>query len=264
MLFREAMIWLYEVWLKAGAVPAAKRFARENGSGLVGSALLHGLILFLILFFMARIRPPPQQTIMPFVPVEVVRLGAETAAPPALQKSAVPQQRAAHLPVSQSSSPRPPAGFAPRKTAAPLDDLQAKLRGLAKLRQPDAPLHALDNDQTADTDTTSEGAVPGDDATYSLRDYIRAQIERRWSLDLATLGNRKLTIVLRVEITRNGTVIKSEIVDQARFRTDFAFHEIALSARNAVLLSSPFTLPPGDYKDIMDMTLSLNPRDALH
>ncbi|HTQ14799.1 MAG TPA: hypothetical protein VMH86_13070 [Rhizomicrobium sp.] len=258
------MIWLQEAWLKAGAVPAAKRFVQENGSGLVGSALLHGLILFLILFFMTRTGTLPQQTVVHFVPVEVVRLGAETVAPPASQKTAVPQQRAARIPVPESSSPKPPVGTAPRKTAPPVDDLQAKLRGLAKLRQPDAPLRALDNDQTADADTTSEGAVPGDEATYSLRDYIRAQIERRWSLSLATLGNRKMTILLRVEITRNGTVTKSEIVDQARFRTDFAFHEIALSARNAVLLSSPFALPPGDYKDTMDMTLRLNPRDALH
>jgi superfamily I DNA/RNA helicase len=30
-----------------------------------------------------------------------------------------------------------------------------------------------------------------------------------------------------------------------------------------VLLSSPISLPPGDYQDVMDMVLYLNPRDAL-
>jgi hypothetical protein len=29
-----------------------------------------------------------------------------------------------------------------------------------------------------------------------------------------------------------------------------------------VLLSSPISLPPGDYQDVMDMVLYLNPRDA--
>jgi hypothetical protein len=258
------MIPLREAWADADTGLRARRFVREYGSGLAGSAFLHALLLFMILFFMARAGPPLPRTATHFVPVQLVRLGPETVAPPSPRRSAVPQQRAAHIPVLQSTSPRPPEGTAPRKTApAPVDDLEAKLRGLARLHQPDTPLHAPDNAQTADMDATSPGAAPGDEAAYSLRDFIRAQVERRWSLDLATLGNRSLTILLRVEIKRNGTVTKSEIVDQARFKTDAGFHQIALSARNAVLLSSPFALPPGNYRDVMDITLSLNPRDTL-
>jgi hypothetical protein len=36
-----------------------------------------------------------------------------------------------------------------------------------------------------------------------------------------------------------------------------------LSARNAVLLSSPVALPAGSYDEVMNMTLNLNARDAL-
>jgi len=263
MFVRVGLSWLREEWTKAGVTPAVGRFVRENGSGIAGSALLHGIIAFLILFAWLRSATHPPASLPKIVPVEVVRLSTETVAPPAPVKSAAPQQQTAHIPVRQSTSPKPLVGVAPHKTAPPVDEVEAKLRGLARLREPDVPLHALDNNATADLDATTDGAVPGDEATYSLRDYIRAQVERRWSLDIAALGNRNPAILLHVEITRNGTVTKSEIVDQARFKTDAKFRDIAISARNAVLLSSPFALPPGDYRNVMEITLSLRPRDAL-
>jgi hypothetical protein len=51
-------------------------------------------------------------------------------------------------------------------------------------------------------------------------------------------------------------------MDTAR-SNDPAYREVAISARNAVLLSSPLSLPPGHYQEVMDMVLYLNPRDAL-
>ncbi|HTT82817.1 MAG TPA: hypothetical protein VMF67_05005 [Rhizomicrobium sp.] len=263
MSVRVGLFWLRKAWTKTGVTPAFGRFVRENGSGIAGSLLLHALIALLILFTWLRSSTHLPPSVARIVPVEVVRLGTETVAPPAPVKSAEPQQRTAHIPVRQSTSPKPFVGVSPHKTAPPVDEVEAKLRGLARLREPDVPLHALDNNATADLDATTDGAVPGDEATYSLRDYIRAQVERRWSLDIAALGNRNPAILLHVEITRNGTVTKSEIVDQARFKTDAEFRNIAISARNAVLLSSPFALPPGNYQDVMDMTLSLSPRDAI-
>ena len=249
----------------AGALKATGKFMRENGAGLAASSLLHGFFLLLfILFALSRTGSDRSKKVPHIMSVDIIRIAADTVAPPALQKTAVPQQRAARIPVLRSTSPRPAVGVAPnRKTPQPIDNVEARIRGLARLRQPDAPLHALDNAQTADADTTSDGAVSGDVATYGLRDFIRAQAERRWSLNYQALRNRNLAIFLRVTITRNGTVTKSEIVDQARFRNDPGFHELALSARNAVLLSSPFALPPGDYQDVMNLTLSLNPKDTL-
>ena len=38
--------------------------------------------------------------------------------------------------------------------------------------------------------------------------------------------------------------------------------EIALSAKNAVILSSPLTLPDGRYTDTFTLTLLLNPRET--
>ena len=50
-------------------------------------------------------------------------------------------------------------------------------------------------------------------------------------------------VAIRVVLHRDGTVEKAEIVDDRRYRTDPAYRTIALSARNAVLLSSPLSLP---------------------
>ena len=56
-----------------------------------------------------------------------------------------------------------------------------------------------------------------------------------------------------------GVVLKAEIVDTAR-ADDPAYREVAVSARNAVLLSSPLSLPAGHYQGVMDMVLYLNPK----
>jgi hypothetical protein len=153
---------------------------------------------------------------------------------------------------------------APKKTAPAVDELQAKLRSLARLRQPETTFAPLVESPNSDTDSSSDDAVTGDQALYSVRDFIRAAVVRRWSLNLAMLGARNYKVRVHVQMTRKGVVTLAEIIDQQRFKTDATYREIALSARNAVLLSSPFALPPGDYHDGMDMVLSLNPRDTLH
>ena len=121
----------------------------------------------------------------------------------------------------------------------------------------------VDNSGQSDITSTSDNAVPGDQAAYGVRDFVRQQVVRHWSLDLHTLGARRFQIAIHVVMTRSGKIEKAEIVDMQRYRTDAVFRDIALSARNAVLLSSPVPLPAGNYAEIMDMTLNFNPRDAL-
>ena len=61
----------------------------------------------------------------------------------------------------------------------------------------------------------------------------------------------------------DGTVSTAEIVDTTRGKTDEVYRSIALSARNAVLLSSPLALPRGLTAEMRDMTISFNTRDTL-
>lgn len=247
--------------VETNPVETGKKYAREYGPGFIGSAFLHALGLFLILFFLAKAGSTPQQPATPYLPVDIVQLGDRTEAPQAPQKSAIPQQKAARIPVPQSASPHPPVDVAPSKKTPPTDDVEAKLRGLAQLREPDAPLLAPNNAEIANTNSTNGAA--GDEATYSLRDFVRAQVERRWSLNLEALGKRNFSILVRIEMTRKGTITLAEIVDKQRFKTDAVYRDIAISARNAVILSSPIVLPEGHYREMMDMVLDLNPRDTL-
>jgi hypothetical protein len=93
---------------------------------------------------------------------------------------------------------------------------------------------------------------------------VRAQVMRRWNLDLELLGSKRIIVALHVTMKANGTISLAEVVDKHRYATDAIFRQVAMSARNAVILSSPISLPPGNYPATTDMTLKLDPRDATH
>ena len=87
--------------------------------------------------------------------------------------------------------------------------------------------------------------------------------DRHWYWDrrrLAAAGDWAVSIHLL--LNRDGSVAKAEIVDDPGHGGNPEYHDLALSARNAVLLSSPFNLPPGLYESVRDITLTLDPRTA--
>lgn len=191
--------------------------------------------------------------------MDIVLLADETTSQPQPVTAPAPQQQAGIL----SSPSAMPIGASPSNQRP--DDLQMKLHALAKLRQPSVDTHLSEKSLgLSQLSATSNDAAVGPYATYAVRDFIRAQVERRWGLDLAALGNSNFSVLIRVELTSAGVVTKAEIADTARFNADRTYREIALSARNAVLLSSPFALPPGHYSEVMDLILSLNTKEALH
>ena len=237
--------------------PVGWKYAQKNGPGALGSLLFHGLVLLLVIIWATQRTSQSPPAAMHFVPVDLIRLGEETTSPDAAQKSVIPQQRASRA--AQASNPTPPEGVAPSKTKPePLDDLDAKLRALAKLRQPDTKLQLSDSPGVSNVDAGN--GVLGDRALYSVRDYVLAQVLRRWSLNLSKAGGRKLVIPIRVAMKRDGTIVSAEIVEEARAKNDALYRDIAISARNAVTLSSPIALPPGDYAAVMHFTLNLDPR----
>jgi hypothetical protein len=233
------------------AVVGVSRKGQRAGlaGGFLGSVALHGLILLPLVLMLDR----AATTLV--IPVDVVLLSDQTTGSPPPDTAIAPQKE-----VEAASSPEPvPLGMAPSDEHP--DDLEQKLRRLANLRQP-----GLDT-RLAKTETTPSPVAPMRTdvvgQSYAVSDFIRAQVERRWGLDLATLGDKTFSVLIRVEMTGAGVVTKAEIVRDARFGADKAYQDIARSARNAVLLSSPFALPAGHYGDVMDFTLSLNTRDAL-
>lgn len=222
------------------------------GSTIICSAILHALVLPPLLL---SARPGPPAIV---IPLDIVVLADGTAGPPQPDTAVVPLQKAS----APATPAAPPVGIAPSQK--PPDELDMKLHALAELRQPSTDTHLSKKDLgLARLSAMSEEAAPGSYASYAVRDFIRAQVERRWGLDLHTLGDSNYSVLIRVEIASTGAVTKAEIADTARFNSDKTYRAIALSARNAVLLSSPFVLPGGPYSDGMVFTLSLNTREAL-
>jgi len=234
------------------AVATKKRWRERFGVWLFCSAILRILILPPLLLSSRPVK------IALVIPLDIVMLADATAGPAQPDAALVPQEEAG----AQSSPAAPPIGAAPAKN--PPDELDLKLHALAQLRQPSVDTHLSKKELgLSRMAAMSEDATPGPHATYAVRDFIRAQVERRWGLDLPTLGNGNYSVLIRVQMTSAGTVTKAEIADIARFNSDKTYRAIALSARNAVLLSSPFALPAGVYSEVMDFTLNLNTSEAL-
>lgn len=231
----------------------------ENGPGVAASVLVHGAILLLLLFWVRQSAPQSPDASLRTVLVEIIHLGAETTSPPAPQHATAPSQQASVQRAPTAHSPQ--VGYT-RNAPRPADDLDNRLNQLSKLRAPETATQALHGAGEDRTDAASDTAA-GSEALYSLRDYLRAQIERRWNIDLGILGERRIVVALRVVMKRNGAITAAEIVDRTRYATDQQFREVAISARNAILLASPIALPAGDYPAESELTLKLDPRDAM-
>jgi len=213
--------------------------------------LLHGLLLLLALWYLGH-RPAITPAQLRALPVDLVIGGGAGQA-----TSAAPATRLQIAPPHPESAPVP-EGISPKGVRQPEDELSAKLRALAQLKTPDAALPNADN--TAVPGGGGEGAGEGN---YALKDFIRAQILRRWLPDLSIPGARDMPVLLRVRLLKSGAIDDVGIVDQRRFYSDKAFHNMALSARNAALLASPIQVPGVKYEKTQTLTIDLDPRAVL-
>jgi len=236
--------------------------ARRDGAGMGVSFLLHALALLLILFFAHRaIREQPAY--QSFVPVALVAQSEGPAPEPKQQKAA---GEISKTPVILPRAPiahHTPTGVAPNKTSEPVDELQLQLKALSKLKQPNTDTRLLGEAGTSDLAQNGNDDESGGQGLYQTRDIIRAQVIRRWNLDRTRLGNRNFDVLIHVLLKRDGTVLEADIVDTQRFKTDSVYRWIALSAKNAIILSSPLTLPPEMDRNNLELTLKLNPRDTM-
>jgi outer membrane biosynthesis protein TonB len=262
-------------------------------AALLASLALHAAAILLILF---GVSPPSTQPVEQVIPINLVRLGEKTESPAADQVAPIPQQQAQEaaplqsteavpepqaspLPTQRSAPaqkpnvPRPakspkladaPAAK-PQRALSPADALAVRLKLLAQLRQPPPamPPHPRHQDGTGESSTTATNA-PGHaaDAIYAVKDFIRAQVERRWILDDSSAVAKNWTVSIRIGLDRDGRVLTAEIVADPRFDDNGAYRDFALSARNAVLLSSPLLLPSGAYDIAKDIVVDFDSRQV--
>jgi hypothetical protein len=238
---------------------AAPESLRARRPALLGSLLIHAALILLLLY---RIAPNDRENAIKFFPVELVTLADRTTTPvPA--KADLPRQQTATVRPQIRKSPPPsvpltapqPIPAAPVIGVEPLplppkDALQSRLEAFAKLSLPG-------NDSIS---ATGNGLALGP-ASYDVKDYVRAQVEHHWSLDLDAIEDRKISVAIHVVLTPDGVVRKAEIVNNQR--ADAEYRWLAISARNAAILASPVTLPAGIPASDLDLILNLSPTDAL-
>lgn len=227
----------------------------EGWRGGALSLLLHGLLLAAAIAYLAH-RPvlsPPQ---FHSIPVEIVPLmqvlGQATRPGPSTSEASAHAARARRQPAAAPQK----EGTSPRGTRQPEDELSARLRALAQLRQ--------DDDATVPGNASVGGGSGTGAGAYTLKDFVRAQILRRWLPNLSVRGGRDMPVTLRLRLLASGTIDQVTIVDAARMKTDEVFHDMALAARDAALLASPLRLPPGNYPRVQTLTIELQPSAVLH
>ena len=235
-----------QTWPSPGA---SVRF--KNGPGVLLSLLLHGLLLLLALWYLAY-RPVLRDTPLRALPVELVIGGSmgQGASPVPAARLQVARPHPESTPV--------PQGVRPNATTDLEDELSAKLRAMAQLKTADASL------PNADISTAPGGGGDGTgEGNYALKDYIRAQILRRWLPDLSIPGARDMPVLVRIRLLKSGAIDDVVILDQQRFQDDKAFRNMALSARDATLLASPILVPGVKYEKTQTLTINLDPKAVL-
>ena len=101
--------------------------------------------------------------------------------------------------------------------------------------------------------------------TLSQEDALRAQIFGCWSVPLGLPYDKDLLVRIKLQLKKDGTIMKSEILDHQRMnRPGQKFYKVlAESALRAVRLCQPLKVPPTGYDKWKDLQLNFNPAEML-
>lgn len=247
------------------------------GVSVLASTLLHALVLALTLFLLPWALPeiPLMRLVMP---VDLVETVGEAGSPGDGIPSLAPAESAPAEAAPRLQAPAPPRAKAvvtspvsPKPPAAEPDPLEARLKAFSQLRLPDAARPAApkprDGAGDAARDAGSRSTESGRGQGYSVKDVLRAQIERHWHIDRDQLGAAEMEIQIVLTIDRDGGVRSVQVLADPRREGDALYRALARSARMAVLNSAPFHLPghlaTADEDGLRNVRLTLNPRQSL-
>ncbi len=101
--------------------------------------------------------------------------------------------------------------------------------------------------------------------TLSEEDALRAQIFGCWSVPLGLPYDQDLLVRIKLQLKKDGSIMKSEILDHERMnRPGQKFYKVlAESALRAVRLCQPLKVPPTGYDKWKDLQLNFNPTEML-
>ena len=101
--------------------------------------------------------------------------------------------------------------------------------------------------------------------TLSEEDALRAQIFGCWSVPLGLPYDADLLVRIKLELKKDGTIMKSEILDHERMnRPGQKFYKIlAESALRAIRICQPLKVPPTGYEKWKNIQLNFDPTEML-
>ena len=101
--------------------------------------------------------------------------------------------------------------------------------------------------------------------TLSEEDALKAQIFGCWSIPLGLPYDENLLVRIKLNLKKDGTIVKSEILDHERMnRPGQKFYKVlAESALRAVRLCQPLKVPPTGYEKWKNLQLNFNPVEML-
>ena len=101
--------------------------------------------------------------------------------------------------------------------------------------------------------------------TLSEEDALRAQIFGCWSVPLGLPYDENLLVRIKLQLKKDGTIMKSEILDHERMnRPGQKFYKVlAESALRAVRLCQPLKVPPTGYEKWTELQLNFDPVEML-
>ncbi len=101
--------------------------------------------------------------------------------------------------------------------------------------------------------------------TLSEEDALRAQIFSCWSVPLGLPYDNNLLVRIKLQLKKDGTILKSEILDHERMnKPGQSFYKIlAESALRAVRICQPLKVPPTGYNNWKDIQLNFDPTEML-
>jgi actin-related protein len=101
--------------------------------------------------------------------------------------------------------------------------------------------------------------------TLSQEDALRAQIFGCWSVPLGLPYDEDLLVRIKLQLKKDGTIMKSEILDHQRMnKPGQKFYKVlAESALRAVRLCQPLKVPPTGYDKWKNLQLNFNPTEML-
>ena len=101
--------------------------------------------------------------------------------------------------------------------------------------------------------------------TITQEDAIKAQIFKCWNIPIGLPYNENLTVRVKVKLNKDGSLISSEILDQARMNAagQTYYKILAESALRAVKLCNPLKVPSTDYEKWKEMQLNFDAKEML-